>query len=178
MRALDAACRDGEAGGGPAAERAVDLYNLGALLAWLLTGRTDRLDHEPGGAGLDAGSSLTDLVRRLLADDPAERPTAREVQERLAVLLTPMDATGNWEKSGETIARSSLLARSDRSESIVDGSAPGTLVLEAGSPRLGRYHLLDKLGEGGQGVVYRAEDPADGSVVAIKILGKAGQVRY
>jgi len=157
-RAVDAACCDAKNRGGLTSDRASDLYSLGALLAWLVTGR---LDHEPGGPGLEAGSPLTELVRSLLADDPTERPTAREVEERLAGLMAPMDATGNWEKSGETIARSSLLARSDRSESIV---------VEGDSSRLGRYRLLDKLGEGGQGVVYRAQDPADGSVVAIKIL--------
>ena len=36
--------------------------------------------------------------------------------------------------------------------------------------RLGRYVLRDVLGVGGQGVVYRAEDTADGTTVAIKVL--------
>ena len=42
--------------------------------------------------------------------------------------------------------------------------------------RLGRFLVGDKLGEGGMGIVYRGEDMADGTTVAIKVLrGALGQ---
>ncbi|HEU5158015.1 MAG TPA: serine/threonine-protein kinase [Streptosporangiaceae bacterium] len=48
---------------------------------------------------------------------------------------------------------------------------PETRPLQPGDPpRLGRYELLGRLGEGGQGVVYLGRDPDAGTQVAVKLL--------
>src|SRR5690606_9281256 len=37
-------------------------------------------------------------------------------------------------------------------------------------PKLSRYELLERIGEGGQATVFRARDRTDGSTVALKVL--------
>jgi serine/threonine protein kinase len=142
---------------------------LGELLAWLLDGGLER--HDPG-VSADAMSSISSsplhaLVRDLCVFDPAERPSAREVCARLDAFLTPLDATGNWTTPRVRFEPPSAIAPS-LAAAATDGA--GTLVLDAGVPQLGRFRLLGKLGEGAQGLVYRAEDSANGSIVAIKVL--------
>ena len=56
----------------------------------------------------------------------------------------------------------------------MDGAAATILLrptVEGAIPaRLGRFLVGEKLGEGGMGIVYRGEDIADGTTVAIKVL--------
>jgi len=42
--------------------------------------------------------------------------------------------------------------------------------MEAEAARAGRYRLIEKIGRGSMGVVYRAEDPGSGAHVAVKLL--------
>src|SRR5262249_50221561 len=93
-RALDAACRapGASTGAGPAADRAADLYALGTLVGWLLTGETGREARERCMGGRETSPALGALIRDLLADDPADRPTAREVRERLATEAATISA--------------------------------------------------------------------------------------
>jgi serine/threonine protein kinase/class 3 adenylate cyclase len=176
---------------------ALDIYSLGRLLIWLLEGPSgaEKLNlREPlqalittlsdlvPGEGSTA-RSVEHLVLAMLATEPSERPSAREVFDHLSgrqpgtVQCTTKFGASTEAPSDSTRSTSEYDVPADpaatRDEPApVSAGTPTTVLLDAILERqhLGRFRIVTKLGQGGMGSVYRAEDPVDGKQVAIKVL--------
>jgi serine/threonine protein kinase len=166
--ALDSSCRAPEVLGGSAPSRAADIYSLGALLACLLSGapRPEATHTAAAWPVIEASPALGTLIRELTVADPDDRPLAHQVVRRLAGLRVPNEVTGEWKPTGPKAG----FAGSSSDLPTVDMPHRPIALAEPRQGTLGRFRLLELLGEGGQGAVYRAQDMANDSIVALKVL--------
>jgi serine/threonine protein kinase/class 3 adenylate cyclase len=155
----DLACRAPEVVRGSEADASSDIYALGAILGWRLGGRTAVWPRFEPALLPGIQPTLEDLLEAMLDPEPAARPSAREVAARLMT---------------ESVAlKTTRLADPMADASATREFAANTVIEEPAAfdrKRLGRFRLVELLGEGGMGAVYRGEDLSDGSEVAIKIL--------
>jgi serine/threonine protein kinase/class 3 adenylate cyclase len=185
----------------PAPDPAADIYALGTLFSWMLEGPprrgpTNGIEQLPplaetalrGQEVARVSLPLILLIRAMCAPEPADRPLAREVHERLTKPAST-DSASQTVASGAPAAQSVTVAVDVTTafppaprqapagervtptrlrDRLLDDAPPGE---ETGNrQQLGRFRLLEKLGQGGMGSVYRAEDVTDGTVAAVKVL--------
>lgn len=135
-----------------------DIWALGSCLQTLLSGRPPWAREAQGGP---AAAVLAMATARSPGLRPAEVPAwlSQLVDSCLAVDVTarPQDAATVGDRAGAD--------RDDRTET----AALPPLTLE-GRPLGSSYLLLDRLGAGSSGQVWRAQRRWDGSFVAVKVL--------
>ena len=135
-----------------------DIFSFGAVCYHLIAGR------KPFAAG-----SLPLVMRKVLEEDPepltdvppmVARVVAKALQKDPAARYQTIEQLrGDLDRVGET---------GERQDTVLIPRAP----TRATFPRIGRYEIVEQIGRGGMGVVYRAHDPVLDRDVAIKsILG-------
>src|SRR5258708_1679325 len=140
---------------------------------------------EPPGAG------ARHLFRGLRALRPGGRPghlrstspRFRHIQHNRNQLLGSRPARtadpGAGTAPGRHHRRQRVPARNARAVQVISDRVLARLKAAAELPDLSgtRYRLIDEIGRGGMGVVYRAEDPQLARFVAIKILDDGSEAR-
>jgi eukaryotic-like serine/threonine-protein kinase len=116
-------------------------------------------------------ADLQTLLRRCLGA-AGERPNAIELAGRLRALLAPCAAADVREVGVDGFVNAKQITSVPQagSETFLVATLFNTGNLPAAPESIGRYRLLDRLGEGGMGMVYLAEQRDPYRKVALKII--------
>ncbi|ADV61622.1 serine/threonine protein kinase [Isosphaera pallida ATCC 43644] len=108
------------------------------------------------------------MAARLVQSDPHLRPAVATVVELLEQRLDEYwrELAG---RSGRGVLHASTRRPCTHSDSIARRDPSRVRGFDVGDT-LGRYELLERLGKGGMGVVFKARDLGDGSIVALKLI--------
>jgi serine/threonine-protein kinase len=129
-----------------------DIFSLGAVFYQMLSGRKPF-----------AAKALPEVMRKVLTDDPAPltHAEAPPTLARIVIRSLQKDPLKRYQKVDELLAELNG----------VELDEPPERELAADEPRqIDRYQILDRVGAGGMGVVYRARDPVLDRDVAIKSM--------
>ncbi len=156
-----------------------DLRSLQTLFIRLLTPAID--DEADSSGAVSIGGRQRGLMRRMLTiDDTSLTPSLGQWAASLAQWLPQeiaVDATGIIAPKKRNAPVELSPTDDDSTSDLARGESPKTNAesMRHGGETLGRFRLIEKIGSGGMGEVYRATDMADGSNVAVKVLRNTGK---